>query len=310
MKPNPNHVVLRDHLVRLLPTKDDLVSRTPIVLTPRDWEILTAIDLHGYLTLDLIDRAFFPSSRPDDRPSTRASYRLQQLWLWGFVERIELPVSRVIGGRRPLLYALSPRGIRRLEAKSASRGGDRHRRRLDRTSELFVEHNLAVAAIWANVRALIRSRRIALGIWDAERDLRARHLRVKDPTSGRWLPFLPDAYFELHYANGRVQCCVLEVDLGTHSLTAIRRKLRAFELFLAEGLFERTWRRDDFEVLVVAPSAQRLGNLDREAREVVGSERWDAYLFATLDSLKRSLFADAAWRLLDGSSYGLLFDDK
>jgi Replication-relaxation len=302
-----DHVVLRDHLVRLLPTKNDLGDRVPIVLTPRDREILAAIDLHGYLTLEVIDLVFFPSSRPDDRPSTRAYHRLHQFWLWGYVERIELPVSRVIGGRRPFLYALSQRGLRLLDTGSTSQDAPPHRRRLDRTSELFVEHSLTVAAVWANVLALIRLRPITLGGWVADRDLRARQLRVKDPAGGRWLPFLPDAYFELHYATGRVQCCLLEVDLGTHSLKAMRRKLRAFELFLAEGLFARTWLRDDFEVLVVAPSEQRLQNITTMARQVVDSNRWDAYLFATRDVLERSRFADAEWRCLDGSTYGLLF---
>jgi Replication-relaxation len=305
-----DHVVLRDHLVRLLPTKNDLGDRVPIVLTPRDWEILAAIDLHGYLTLEVIDLVYFLSSRPDDRPSTRAYYRLHQLWLWGYVERIELPVARVIGGRRPFLYALSQRGLRLLDTRSTSQDGSPHRRRLDRTSELFVEHSLTVAAVWANVLALISRRPITLGDWVADRDLRARQLRVKDHVGGHWLPFLPDAYFELHYASGRVQCCLLEVDLGTHSLKAMGRKLRAFELFLAEGLFAKTWHQNDFEVLVVAPSEQRLQNITTMARQVVDSNRWDAYLFATLDILERSRFAEAEWRCLDGEAFRLLFADS
>jgi hypothetical protein len=304
-----DHVVLRDHLVRLLPTKSDVDNRVPIGLTARDREILTAIGLHGYLTLEVIDLAFFPSSRPDDRSSTRAYHRLHQFWLWGFVERIELPVSRVIGGRRPFLYTLSQRGLRLLDTRAISHDAPPHRRRLDRTSELFVEHSLTVAAVWANVLALIHPRPITLGGWVADRDLRARQLRVTDPAGGRWLPFLPDAYFELHYATGRVQCCLLEVDLGTHALKVMRRKLRAFELFLAEGLFARTWHRDDFEVLVVAPSEKRLQTITNMARQVVDPTRWDAYLFATRDVLKRSRFADAEWRCLDGSTYGLLFAD-
>ena len=80
-----DHVVLRDHLVRLIPTNNDLDDRIPILLTARDWEILTAVDLHGYLTLDLIDLAFFPSARTNERPSTRAYHRLHQLWLLSLI---------------------------------------------------------------------------------------------------------------------------------------------------------------------------------------------------------------------------------
>ena len=42
----------------------------------------------------------------------RAAYtRLRLLWLWSYVERIELPVARTLGGRRPYLYALGPRSV-------------------------------------------------------------------------------------------------------------------------------------------------------------------------------------------------------
>ncbi len=308
MRERPDHR-FRDHLVRLVPTDRDLDSRVSIVLTPRDLEILRAIDLHGYLTLELIDLAFFRSSRPGVRPSTHAAHRLQQLWLWDFVERIELPVARIIGGRRPYLYALSPHGLQALDSQPSSPEERRHRRRLDRTSELFVEHNLTIAAVWANVLALIRDRQITLGTWVPERELRARHLRVFDHHARRWLPFLPDGYFELHYASGRVQSCLLEVDLGTHAVQAIRRKLRAFELFLRTGLATEIWRRDDYEVLIVAPSEQRLQNLAAVARQVVAFDRQDAYLFSMKDDLNRLPRTDTEWRCLDGFTYGLFFRD-
>jgi hypothetical protein len=97
--------------------------------------------------------------------------------------------------------------------------------------------------------------------------------------------------------------------MGTHSLQVMRRKLHAFELFLAEGLFARTWLRDDFEVRVVASSEQQLQNITTMAQQVVDSNRWGSYLFADRDGPKRSRFADAEWRCLDGSTYGLLFSD-
>jgi hypothetical protein len=85
---------------------------------------------------------------------------------------------------------------------------------------------------------------------------------------------------EIHSV-GRVQCSLLEVDCGTHSLRALRRKLRWFELFLAEGLFAKTWRCDDIEVLVFPPREPRLRSMVIVAREVMDHERWAAYLYAT-----------------------------
>jgi hypothetical protein len=39
-----------------------------------------------------------------------------------------------------------------------------------------------------------------------------------------WLPFLPDAYFEVTYPNGDVQCALVEVDTGTLTLRRFARK--------------------------------------------------------------------------------------
>ena len=43
--------------------------------------------------------------------------------------------------------------------------------------------------------------------------LRSRHTYVTHPTTGRRLSVLPDAYFEVTYADGQVQCAMLEIDL-------------------------------------------------------------------------------------------------
>jgi hypothetical protein len=63
------------------------------------------------------------------------------------------------------------------------------------------------------------------------------------------------------------------------------------ELFRAEGHFARTQGRDDSEVLVLAPSEPRRRRTAAAARQVVVSDRWDAYLFATRDILGRARFA-------------------
>ncbi len=74
----------RSQLVRQQPTKAELATRSPIVLTVRDHAILTAVYTHGCLTVDLIELAFFPSASTTGRrsPSSRVHDRLRQLWLW------------------------------------------------------------------------------------------------------------------------------------------------------------------------------------------------------------------------------------
>jgi hypothetical protein len=291
-----NHVLLRDHVVRRLATEKELRGRVRFTLTARDRELLTAIDWHGFLTADVIDLAFYTAERSKRRASTAADDRLRWRWLGGLVEGIERPVARVIGGNSPFLEAAAE--------------GPARRHRLERSSDLYVDYNVAVASFWANLMAVISSRPIRLRLSVPERDIRAHQVRVKDPRSQRPFPFLPDAYFEVHDATGRVQCCLLEVDLGTHPLPCMRRKLRAFALFLSEGLFADIWQRSDFEILLLASSERRSHNITNVARVVVCPERHDAYSFATVDILDPSRFPDATWRCPDGEAFGLLYSSE
>jgi hypothetical protein len=303
---------LRGRLVRRLPSSAELARRTPIVLTKRDQALLAMVYKHGFLTTDLIELVFFPPP-PDGRssPASRAYERIRQLWLWSFLDRIELPVARIAGGRRPFLYALGKRGAPVVAAFLGKETAPVQRRRLDRLDDLFIEHDLKAAALWAwaHLRALLRRTR-ARGIrWTPERDLRARKARVKDPQTNRWLPVLPDAYFEVDYPDGTVQSCLLEVDMGSLTLARFRRKLRAFELYLAQGLFEKHWRRDCFEVMVLTHSLARLKHLGQAARQELSRDRWSWYFFATFEILDPTKFGGDVWINLEGEWSSLLYPE-
>ncbi len=175
---------------------------------------------------------------------------------------------------------------------------------------MFVEHDLTIAAFWANLVARLRSTSVKLGRWIPERELRARRMRVKVPQSERWLPFLPDGAFELHYPSGTVHCGLLEADMGTLTLARFRRKLRAFELALAQGLFAKHWQHKDFEVFVLTHSNARLDHLWRTAREAVPPDRWEWYFFATFQVLAPDrLDGEDAWTNLEGRRFGLLYPE-
>ena len=53
-------------------------------------------------------------------------------------------------------------------------------------------------------------------------------------------------------------------------------------------------------------SARRLENLCRVARDELDRERWDAYLFATFDSLDAEDAAAGGWTTLAGEEVPLL----
>jgi hypothetical protein len=105
-----------------------------------------------------------------------------------------------------------------------------------------------------------------------------------------------------------VQTCLLEVDMGTLTLRRFRRKLRAFELSLAQGLAAQDWD-SDFEVVVLTHSRGRLDELWRAAREEVPPERWSAYSFGTFDLLEPQSFPEADWVTAGNELVPLLYDD-
>ena len=101
--------------------------------------------------------------------------------------------------------------------------------------------------------------------------------------------------------------------MGTLSLPRFQRKVRAFELARAGGLFEKHWGLEDFEVYVLAETEARRESLANATRAVVPEDRWASYFFATFEALDPERLNDGeSWRGLDGSTYRLLygFDDQ
>lgn len=89
--------------------------------------------------------------------------------------------------------------------------------------------------------------------------------------------------------------------MGTLTLRRFRQKVRAFELYLAQGLFARHAKDTYLEVVVLTHSTSRLRNLREAARKEVAQDRWGHYLFATLDVLDKpdaAGFDDTDWETL------------
>jgi hypothetical protein len=292
-----------------LPTSEQIEARSPIVITERDRQVLVAIYQHGFLTTDLIELAFFPPRNGcRSSASSKAYERLRDLWLWGYLERVELPVARVLGGRRPFLYAIGQQAVALVESRMGNWTLPVQPRRLDRLDHVFVDHDLKAVALWANLRAQLRGRRGCRWLWVGERELRAKRMRVR--SGDYWLPFLPDAYFEVTYPNGDVQCALIEVDMGTLTLRRFARKVQAFETALDDGVFRRHFpNRDEFDVLVLTSSNRRLEALRHVAARVVPGGRRDLWYFATFATLEPSAFETAELVDLNGRTVsGVLYN--
>jgi hypothetical protein len=155
----------------------------------------------------------------------------------------------------------------------------------------------------------MRGRSVRAFRWTPERDLRARRVRDPDrPT--RWLPFLPDGAFEVVYRAGRVQSVLVEIDMGTLTLERFRRKVRAFEACLEDGVFARHFQRPEFEVAVLVPSHRRLVHLWRATRQEVSQDGAGAYLFTTFDVLDTTRFPRAEWVTAANGLPALLADRR
>lgn len=307
---SPAHVQeLRGQYVRRLPSPAELAKRSPIVLTWRDRQLLSAVHLHGLLTTDLIELAFFPSKQGSrSSASSKAYERLRELWLWGYLERVELPIARVLGGRRPFLYALGHQAVPIVERDAGTRDMPVQPRRLDRLDHVFIDHDLKAAALWANLMAQLRDRHGCKWLWLSERELRAKrmHVRLRSKKGDDyWVPFLPDAYFEVIYPNGDVQVALVEIDMGTLTLRRFARKVQAFEQALWDDVFHRHFKRDEFEVYILTHSRRRAEALRQIASRVVPNERHGDYYLTTFDeALDPKEFDSAPWWDLDGESYG------
>jgi hypothetical protein len=280
------------------------------VLTNRDQALLAAIYNQGFLTAEIVELAVFPPQADRRSPSSCAYDRLRQLWLSGYLERVEIPTTRK-RGRRPLLYAIGREAIPVLTARLGVSAGVIQQRRIGKLDVRAVDHDLQAARLWAHLYRYVPTTRLTAWRWTPERSLRAMHLRVKPKGDKFPLPFLPDAYVEFDYPSGAVQCCVVEIDNGTLPLRRFKRKLRAFEAFQTQGLFEEWSGHEDFEVLVLTGSRARLRHLHHAAREVIDNDAWPYYAFATFDALQPQHFPGDWWPLDRGHEddpCGLFFD--
>jgi hypothetical protein len=100
---------------------------------------------------------------------------------------------------------------------------------------------------------------------------------------------------------------VVEVDMGTLPLARFRRKARAFELALRQGVSARAFGLPEFEVLVLAKDVARLEKLRAAVRREMPEDRWAWWSFATLEALHPERFAGSGWLTLDGQRTPLLY---
>ena len=276
------------------------------MITPRDQEILQAVYHHGFLTVEHIELAFFPPSDTRTSSSSAAYDRTRCLWLWNYLEKVELPVARMLGGRLPCLFAIGTRAVSTLAASLGSGTRPVHERRLDRLDDRNIDHDLKAASFWANLTVLTRSATlIQEWRWTAERDIRAQKRFVVDPDTGKGVTIAPDGEFRIVYPDGAIQLGFLEVDMGTLPLRRFRKKMRGYDLYLSNRYGGR--KKVMPEIYVLAHSQRRLEELRAATNAAIPHNSGVDYYFATFDVLEPATFADMCWQDPSGERNYLLF---
>ncbi|MCG8914914.1 replication-relaxation family protein [Actinokineospora sp. PR83] len=194
-------------------------------LSDRDWAVLLDLYRLRVMAADQIERVHFAGLTGRSREVVRGRV-LRRLVNW----RLITSLGRRIGGTRrgsgSTAYALDSTGLRLLGERLGTTNPTVRIRRPRPPGGRFLEHGLAVSALYADLMAATRDSEINLGTFAGEPDS-----WWPDGAGGQ---LKPDAYARLARGNV-IDHWWIEVDRATESLPTIRRKLTAYLSFAERG---------------------------------------------------------------------------
>jgi hypothetical protein len=214
---------------------------------------------------------------------TRANARLLALLRAGYLKRLPLALSG-----RSSLYALTNKGaqIGRLESNDLERNITR-----PHLGGLFIEHQLRINEIYIAIKHP----------GGLPKNVCKRWIAINQPLSAS-AQIIPDGYCEIEFQN-TVRSMFLEVDLGTEGAKEWNKKTEGYLKYAVSGEFERTFRLQQFRVLVIANSEQRLDVL----RQLIFKHTEKIFWLSTFQAIKREGFWAAVWIRPQGDQKHSLF---
>ncbi len=285
-----------------------------IQVTKRDIDILVYLDRHRLLrSWDVSD--LVAGSRQ------QVLRRLQMLFHHGYVDR---PRSQIEyfhqGGSRPLVYALSQRGVACLREKGRLRHGNSRRSPKKNISPLFLRHAVQKSEVMVAIEIACRSRPDVKFIPSNElqqglpRQCSPFEWRVKIGNQDE-LGVIPDDVFALEYAgatNKRQRVLFfVESDRSTMPVerrdltkTSFLRKLLAYEATWAQKIHQVRFGYDRFRVLTVTTSAERVNHLVDTCSKLKHGK--GLFLFSDISTLHGRDFLSVPWQTAHGSPAGLI----
>jgi len=230
-------------------------SPKPLILQPRDREIISAVYEFGFLVRDQIQRLF------DFNCTTRVNIRLRKLFDHGYLLRKFMPT---LLGSSKAIYFIGEKGIKLVSEVSGIDPLEIRKRQKSyfERKELFLNHDLLVNEMRINLyQAVDHHGSLKMDRWLSSVDCLLEYT-VFDPKSNREFKkvFRPDGYFRYFYDN-RLFGCFLEMDRSTMSNGRFQSKVKTYLEYARSGLYTQRYGLKFFRVLVVTETRKRLLNL-------------------------------------------------
>jgi hypothetical protein len=268
-------------------------ERPPMILQPRDKEILQAVNAHQALLGRQLEALFFASR-------STAQYRLQRLFQHEFLDRQFM--AAISGGpaSSPILYTLGRRGQHILLTEFGI-SQENIRRFPKKLSWQFIDHLIEINDIRIAVALACQLQGFTLETWLDEPIFRAKPDYV--PLKGKngkeaQKPVYPDGYFCLRVPQGKAHF-FLEHDRGTEPRSKFRPQIEVYEAYTKSGLYEARFNTKSLRILIVTTSQERLLNLKEVIKRAGGDRK---YWFTTFDQISAAtMLTQPIWERIGGS---------
>lgn len=245
-------------------------ANRPIHTTDRDKKLLESIRVYGLVSTEQVKFLFYPSVG-------RARKRLRQLWLHGYLLRIDRP-TRLGEGTKTKLYRISTKGLRLIGSSEEQRKSAPLSNAL---SPIYAEHLLSLNRFRICLElATKKTPGLSLVKWVPDRQTILK-VKLQGEPSSIPMTVIPDASFTL-WAGNRSFSYFLEIDRGTASIKRILTKLLAYEQLFLNPKSQTPPLAPGFRILVVTTSRIRVNNVLRSIQKLERKiQRPDIFLVTT-----------------------------
>ena len=266
-----------------------------VVLNEREHEYLKVLLDYRYLTSSLFKRLF------NEKSLRTVQYKLQQLWLKGFIKRIRLP--HLIGkGSSEIIYALNRNGLNLIEDDNCFINSENIKRYIsNRPRNIFqIKHLLSINCFLVSLE--VSSSKFNVEILEIRTYYNRPVILEYNPSNDsiKNNTIIPDAMFILS-RNGKEALFFLEIDKDTEPIKSFSKnnrsnfsqKVEIYNKILETNDFLKFGNFKGFRILTVTPSTQRLESIKDSISELVDNE---CFWFATEDEIKeKNILTDAIW---------------